>query len=180
MENNDDIIFTLNDKDINVDVKDIKEYSLRLSARGIVIRNDGKIALQYKEKKNQYKLVGGGIENNEEPSIAFKREALEEAGCEIDIVKKLGIIEEYRGFLNLKQISHVFVANAINNINTLNLTEKEINEGAKIIWINPKDALRMLKDSYDKLLPSEYDNLFDTQFDVVRDIKILEHYLKNI
>ena len=79
-----------------------------------------------KWKKIQYKLVGGDIENNEEPILAFKCEVLEEAGCEIDIVKKLGIIEEYRSFLNLKQISHVFVSNVVNNINTLNLTEKEM------------------------------------------------------
>lgn len=173
---NEDIICTLNDTDINLEIKDLKKYKVRVSARGIVIRNDGKIALQHKVKKNQFKLVGGGIEDNEEPEIAFKREVLEEAGCDVEIIRKLGIIEEYRGFLNLKQISHVFVAKVVNNTYILKLTEKEINEGAKILWLNPREALKAIKKSYDKVLPSKYDNIYDTQFDVVRDIRILEYY----
>ena len=177
MEFNESIIFTLDDSDIKLKTKELKDYKLRLSARGIVIRKDGKIALQYKTKKNQYKLVGGGIENNEDPALAFRREVLEESGCEIDIIQKLGIVEEYRGFLNLKQISHIFVAKVLNDIHILRLTEKEANEGSKIVWLKPQEALETIKESYDKLLPSEYDNIFDTQFDVVRDKKILEYYL---
>ena len=115
MKSNENIIFTLNDTDIGLQLSKIQEYELRLSARGIVIREDGKIALQYKSKKNQYKLVGGGIEEKEDPTVAFKREVLEESGCEIEIIEKLGIIEEYRGFLNLKQISNVYVSKVINN-----------------------------------------------------------------
>ena len=80
MECNDKIIFTLNDTDINLDYKEKKDYKGRISARGIVIDNDGKIALQYKIKKNQYKLVGGGIEGNETPIAGFKREVLEKSG----------------------------------------------------------------------------------------------------
>ena len=76
----------------------------------------------------------------------------------------------------MKQISHIFVAKVLNNTHILNLTEKEINEGAKIVWLIPEEALKTLKESYDKLLPSKYDNIFDTQFDVVRDIRILEYY----
>ena len=46
---------------------------LRLGARGIVIKEDGKIAVFYKSNKNEYKLPCGGIENNEAPEEAFKR-----------------------------------------------------------------------------------------------------------
>lgn len=61
---------------------------IRNGARGIVIRQDGKIAIFYKSNKKQYKLPGGGIENNETPEIAFKREVLEETGCNVEIIKK--------------------------------------------------------------------------------------------
>lgn len=61
---------------------------LRLGARGIAIREDEKIAIFNKSNKNEYKLPGGGLEGEgeEEPEEAFKREVLEEIGCEIEII----------------------------------------------------------------------------------------------
>ena len=61
---------------------------LRLGARGIAIREDGKIEIFNKSNKNEYKLPGGGLEGEgeEEPEEAFKREVLEEIGCEIEII----------------------------------------------------------------------------------------------
>ena len=119
------------------------------------------------------------MEINEDPIIAFKREVLEEAGCEVEIIKQLGITEEYKSLQNLKQISHIFIANVIKDTHKLDLTEKEKNEGAKLLWVNPKEALQLITDCYDNLLPSEYDDVYDTRFVVSRDRKILEYYLKN-
>lgn len=172
------VLFKLTDKDFGIESKEMIDYRLRLAARGIVIREDGKIALQNKSKKNEYKLVGGEIEKDEEPSIAFKREVLEEAGCEIEIIEQLGTTEEYKSLQNLKQISNIFVAKVIRDNHTLNLTEKEKSEGAKLLWVEPKDALKLITDCYDKLLPSEYDDVYDTRFVVLRDRKILEYYLE--
>ena len=62
----------------------------------MVLRDDGKIAIEHKTNKNEYKLVGGGMEENKNPQMAFKREVLEEAGCEVEIVEELGTTEEYR------------------------------------------------------------------------------------
>ena len=61
---------------------------LRWGARGRAIREDGKIAIFNKSNKNEYKLPGGGLEGEgeEEPEEAFKREVLEEIGCEIEII----------------------------------------------------------------------------------------------
>lgn len=173
-------LFKLTDKDFGIEPQDMDNCRLRLSARGIVIREDGKIALQNKSKKNEFKLVGGGIENNEDPIIAFQREVLEEAGCEIKIIRQLGTTEEYKSLQNLKQISHIFIAKVINDLHKLSLTEKEKNEGAKLLWVEPKEALELVTDCYNKLLPSDYDDVYDTRFVVLRDRKILEYYLENI
>lgn len=175
-----DILFKITDKDFGIEPQEMKNYRLRVAARGIVIRDDGKIAIQNKSNKNEFKLVGGGMEENEDPTVAFKREVLEEAGCEIEIIEKLGITEEYKSLQNLKQISNIFVAKVVNNIHKLNLTEKEKNEGAKLLWVQPKEALKLVIDCYDKLLPSDYDDVYDTRFVVLRDRKILEYYLEHI
>lgn len=65
-------LFKITDDDFGIKTKNIDNYNLRLSSRGIIIRNDGKIALQYKAKKDQFKLIGGGVELNENISDAFR------------------------------------------------------------------------------------------------------------
>ena len=174
------ILFKITDKDFGIEPIEMKDFRLRKAARGIVIREDGKIAIQNKSNKNEYKLVGGGIEGDEDPKVAFKREALEEAGCEIDIIKEIGITEEYKSLQNLKQISNIFIAKVIKDIHALNLTDKEKSEGAKLLWLEPKEALQLVTNCYDKLLPSDYDDVYDTRFVVLRDRKILEYYINNL
>ncbi len=174
------LLFKLTDEDFGITPQEMNNCHIRVAARGIVLReDDGKIALQNKSNKNEYKLVGGGMEVHEDPQIAFQREALEEAGCEIKIIQQLGITEEYKSLKNLKQTSHIFVAKVIKDINHLNLTEKEKDEGAKLLWVEPKEALKLITECYEKLLPSDYDDVYDTRFVVLRDRKILEYYLKN-
>ena len=75
----------------------------RMGARGI-IKNEGKIVLFNKANKNEYKLPGGGIDEGENPYEAFKREALEETGCEIEIEELIGSIEEHKSLDNLKYL----------------------------------------------------------------------------
>lgn len=42
----------------------------RWGARGIVFNNENKIAILHKSLKNEYKLIGGGIDENEDPTKA--------------------------------------------------------------------------------------------------------------
>lgn len=72
------LICKITDKDIGEEYKELENPILRLAARGIVIRNDGKIAIFNKLNKNEYKFPGGGMEKDENPEDAFKREVLEE------------------------------------------------------------------------------------------------------
>lgn len=171
------LLFKLTDEDFGIAPQEMNNCNIRLAARGIVLRKDGKIALQNKSNKNEYKLVGGGMEGHEDPKIAFQREVLEEAGCEIEIIQQLGTTEEYKSLQNLRQTSHIFVAKVIKDIHHLNLTKKEKDEGAKLLWVEPKEALKLITECYDKLLPSDYDDVYDTRFVVLRDRKILEYYL---
>ncbi len=149
----------------------------RMGARGI-IKNEGKIALFNKANKNEYKLPGGGIDEGENPYEAFKREALEETGCEIEIEELIGSIEEHKSLDNFKQTSYIFVAHVTNNNHQLNLTQKEKDEGAKLIWVDINEALKLISDCYENLKASEYENLYHSKFIVTRDKYILEYYIK--
>ena len=177
---NENIICSINDNDIGEIYEELKNPEIRVSSRGIVINSNGKIAIFNKTKKNEYKLPGGGCEGNESVEETFKREVLEETGCIVDNIKKIGITLEFKKKTNFKQISHIFIANVKEENAGLNLTEKEKAEGSILLWENPKDALELITKSYDKLLGSEYDSLYMTKYVAIRDKKILEFYIDNI
>ena len=129
---------------------------------------------------NQYKLVGGGVDEGEEAKIAFCREAEEEAGCTIKDIEYLGNAIEEKSRTNFYQVSDVFVAKAY-KIEAPHYTEKEIAEGSEVIWMTIDEALMKMKNSLDKLKDSPYgdEDVYSTKFISLRDIKILEFYKKN-
>ena len=172
-----ELICKITDEDIGEKSTNMENPKLRLGARGIVIREDGKIAVFNKSNKNEYKLPGGGLEGEETPEEAFKREVLEETGCEVEIIKKLGTTEEYKSLNNFKQISYIFVGKVLKDNKQLNVTEKEKDEGAKLVWETPERALELITECYDKIIASKYSSIYSTKFVVLRDRKILEKYI---
>lgn len=114
-----ELICKITDEDIGEEIKQTEIKEVRIAARGIVMREDGKIGIFNKANKNEYKLPGGGIEEKETPEEAFKREVLEETGCEVEIIKNMGITEEYKTKNNFKQISYVFVGKVLKDTGKL-------------------------------------------------------------
>ena len=129
-------IKVITDKDFNLDSHELNNPRIRIGARGLVFNNDNKIAILNKQHKNEYKLVGGGVEGDEDPKIAFEREVLEEAGCKIGIDDFIGTIREERTHNNFIQESYIYKAHVIEDTKQLNLTEKEIAEGAQLLWLD--------------------------------------------
>ena len=172
------LICKITDKDIGEMPIKMSNPRLRLGARGIVIREDGKIAIFNKSNKNEYKLPGGGLEGEEKSEEAFKREVLEETGCKVEIIEFLGTTEEYKSLNNFKQISYVFVGKVLKDTKQLNVTEKEKEEGAKLLWETPKKALELITKSYNELVASKYESVYATKFVVLRDRKILEKWME--
>lgn len=173
------LIKKLTDKDIGENEVKIKgKYELRKASRGIIINKDGKIAILNKKNKNEFKLVGGGVDEGEDFENAFLRESMEEAGCKVEIIELLGYTEEIKSHINFKQISLCYVAKVLEDINKTNFTTKEIEEGAQILWLDVKEAYEKIKKSYVMLKGSRYDNLYATKFIQKRDIEILKEYMR--
>ena len=89
----------------------------------------------------------------------------------------MGTTEEYKSLNNFKQISYVYIGKVLKDTKQLNVTEKEKNEGAKLLWETPKKALELITECFDKLVASKYASIYSTKFVVLRDRKILEYYL---
>lgn len=175
------LIDVIEDEDIGETSIPVEKYRQRYGARGIVLRDDGKIAVFNKSAKNEYKLPGGGIDEGEKTTEAFKREVFEETGCEVEIIDFLGTIEENKTRDSFKQMSYVYVGKVIKDTKELHVTKQEAKEGAKLFWEEPQNALKLITDSFDKIVasPCEEDgaSVYHTKFIVKRDKKILETYL---
>lgn len=123
-------------------------------------------------------LLCGGIDSNEKAQEAFRRECEEEPGCVVDIIKELGIAIEYKSQENFKQLSFVYKARKVDELESNNLTEKA--EGTEYVWLPKLQALRKMKESLEKLGSSDYDSVYRTCFMVLRGVRILEHYINNV
>ncbi len=172
------MIKVITDDDFGLEKIPVRTYETRFASRGIVVRENGDIAVFNKKNKNEYKLPGGGIETDETPEQAFIREVLEETGAHVEITAKMGIIEEVKTHSAFRQISNIFVGKVTSETNRLSLTPKEQEEGGALLWINPKEALEKITNCIDNLVPSKYENIYQTKFIVFRDRCILEKYLK--
>lgn len=169
------------DEDFGLKSIKLSKPKKRLASRGIVLRDDGKIAIFNKVAKNEYKLPGGGCEPGENPVDTFKREVLEETGCDVEVISELGYTEERKTLKNFQQISYVFVGKVVYDHRILNITEKEKAEGAKLIWVTVNEAFELITKCIEELKDSPYDadeDVYSTKFVVFRDKCILEHYLQ--
>ena len=142
-------------------------YSLREAVRAVVLDQDGNVALLHARKTNYYKLPGGGIDDDVDKISALKRECLEEIGCEIEILNEIGLVNEWRKFCELRQISCCYIAQVSDTKGTPSFTESELAEGFEIIWVSYDEALLKLKGSTATQIVSK-------DYMVPRDTAILE------
>mgnify|MGYP000949579318 FL=1 len=118
--------------------------------------------------------------SNKKAQEAFRRECEEELGCVVDIIKELGIAIEYKSQENFKQLSFVYKARKVDELESNDLTEKEKAEGTEYVWLPKLQAPRKMKESLEKLGSSDYDSVYRTRFMVLRDVRILDHYINNV
>ncbi len=147
-------------------------YNLRKSARVILINSVGKMATQHLQTYDYHKLPGGGIEEGEEIIDALKREVLEEVGCDCEIMQEIGVTIQYMNKYNLIHISYCYAAQVVGEIGLPKLEEGEIEEGQVTVWLEPNQALEIMK--------LESPKKFEGHFILKREISFLEEYLKLI
>lgn len=143
-----------------------KPYSLRKTARMVLMREDGMIALQHVANYDYYKLPGGGVEIGESVIEALHREIMEEVGCQAEVLDEVGMVIEYRNQFDVLQISYCYLGRVIGEIHEPSFDEGEVSDGMSSLWVSIDDALALLQ----KVEPAEY----EVYFMVKRDLEVLK------
>ncbi len=139
------LLKTLNPE--SVTDEEVKNYPIREAARAVVLDEEGNVAMLYASKFKYYKLPGGGVEAGEEAEVALQRECLEEIGCRVEIIHELGIVEEYRKFAKLRQISYCYLAKLKGEKGIPNFTEDETAEGFTHLWRPYSEVLELITEN---------------------------------
>lgn len=158
-------ILFLNPEDVSEE--ELRNYEMRQAARAVVLDSNGNVALLHATKTDYFKLPGGGLDEDTDKILALKRECQEEIGCEIEVLNELGVVNEWRKFCALHQISYCYVAKVVGEKGVPDFTESEIEEGFEIVWLPYEEALSTLKESKAEQLEAK-------EYMVPRDVAILE------
>lgn len=126
--------------------KGMSHASPRLTARAVVVRRDGKIAVMYAEAFGLYSLPGGGVEPGETPEEALVREVAEETGCVCERISELGLIRENRGQGDYTQHSYYYVVHTQGPTQAVQLTAAEARHRTTLQWHSTKEAWRLISE----------------------------------
>jgi 8-oxo-dGTP diphosphatase len=119
----------------------------RCSARGIVVDEEGRIGMLYVKESDGYGLPGGGIDEGESIADAFLREMKEEIGCDCEIIRELGYVEQNHARHNVVWTSYYFLARLIGEKGTPSYTEEELKETLFVEWHTPENAIQLIGQS---------------------------------
>lgn len=173
-----EIIETIRDRDLGLDFQDPSEYTKECKAvRVIVFDKDNNIALLHATNKSYHALPGGGVEKDEDTIQALRREAMEEIVCEIDNIKELGIIEEYRNQFSLHQFSYCFIASLKGEKGAPHFEADELEEGFETVWLNIDEAITIIENKKDL---EHYSGKFISRRDLVILKEVKKFLLNNL
>ena len=150
----------------------------RAAVRAVVLR-ERKLLMVYSPINGDYKFPGGGVEENEKPELALRREVAEECGMKLTrILEEIGSIVEYAipmkvKFDVFKMTSSYYLCEVDPGFTSQHLDVYEKDLGFQPVWVDIDTALKNNKvvlQSKTKRPPKW----------TVREVFMLEYIQKNL
>lgn len=142
------VIADIREQDINPGspIVDTSAFGRREAVRAVVMNDLGQVAVLNVTNRGFHKLPGGGVEPGEDKRTALAREALEEIGCNIEVLAELGEVVECRDEWRQIQTSACYLARQVGEQQQNSLTDKEREDGFEVVWAQDLDgAIAMLE-----------------------------------
>ncbi len=173
-----DYLFTLQDQDVFIrpEFSSPEKYEKRMTVKAVVINSEGKYGFVTNPIHGFILLAGGGAEsNNLEREIT--RECAEELFQEIEIMRKIGVAHEFRNRNSIEYETACYFAKAVEELSEDTRTIDERKNGLQAIWLGEQEALNILKKQELKVKIGEV-GFYNTAFNIVRDLRFFEEYLR--
>ena len=137
------------DLDENYQPRSEMVYEDRYASRAVLEDDSGRIALMHVQKRDYYKLPGGGVEPGESAEQALHRELLEEVGATGRIESEIGVVEEWRDDKKMLGVSRAYYVKVIGIVGEPHFTDHEIADGFAVEWVpSINDAIEKVSRAY--------------------------------
>ncbi len=168
---------TITDEDIfkNPEFKKPKFFEKRTTVKAVVLNDGGEFGFVTNPIHNFCLLAGGGSESNDlEKEI--RRECDEEINFDVEVVREVGRMREYRN-RNAKEYETVcFVVKTIKELEKDTRTEEEKKNDLHVVWFTRDKAVSLLKKQVDEVRKGDVE-FYNTAFNIVRDNLFFNAYL---
>ena len=144
--------------------------------RAIVVDDDGFFYFVRADRDDIFgkaiviETSGGGVEKGEDLESAIKRELREELGAVVEVIRKIGVVEDYYNLIHRQNVNNYYLCKVKSFI------DKELTDDERDLY-----HLTTLKLTYEEAL-SEYENCRDSMLGRIignREVPILE-FVKGI
>lgn len=129
----------------NLSESELNNLPKRTTTRAIIQNEKGEIALLYSNKFHYHEIPGGAVDEGETLEQGMIRECLEETGCNVEIIKELGLAQGLRPYNNHYQLndSYGYFVKKIGDIQENKFDADEIEENFELVWITLEKAIEL-------------------------------------
>lgn len=151
-------------------------YEKRVTVKAIVKNEKGQYGFVTNTAHGFYLLAGGGAESSDNTQ-EIKRECVEEIGYEVEVIREIARIDEFRDRDAMEYETICFLVVAKKKIFEDLRTEGEKKNGLSVVWFDDKEAQKILKGQVVKVEKRGV-GFYNTAFNIVRDQLFFAEFFK--
>lgn len=125
--------------------------NVRYVCRGVLLNDKNEIALNKLHgfdnfgSRNYYETPGGGKKDNETLRQALLREMREETGYEVEIIKELGMVNDYYNLIHRNNRNYFYLCKTVRFVGKL-LENYEKSLIEEVVWVSIDEAIRLYEE----------------------------------